>query len=70
MAPGNPMLECMQSGRTALGVWANDSETVELCAFLGLDWIMIDMMFTGMDIRPWLKTQPHLLGIHCRRRRR
>ena len=34
MAPRNPMLECMQSGRTALGVWANDPETVELCAFL------------------------------------
>lgn len=51
MAPRNPMLECMQSGRTALGVWANDPETVELCAFLGLDWIMIDMMFTGMDFR-------------------
>jgi 4-hydroxy-2-oxoheptanedioate aldolase len=51
MAPRNPMLECMQSGRTALEVWANDPETVELCAFLGLDWIMIDMMFTGMDFR-------------------
>ena len=51
MAPRNPMLECMQSGRTALGVWANDPETVELCAFLGIDWIMIDMKLTGMDFR-------------------
>ena len=51
MAPKNLMLERMKSGRTALGVWANDPETVELCAFLGLDWIMIDMMFTGMDFR-------------------
>jgi len=47
----NPLREAMKSGRTALGVWANDPETVELCAFLGFDWIMIDMMFTGMDFR-------------------
>ena len=51
MAAKNPLLDCVKSGRTALGVWANDPETVELCAFLGLDWIMIDMMFTGMDFR-------------------
>lgn len=47
----NPLAESMKTGRTALGVWANDPETVELCAFLGFDWIMIDMMFTGMDFR-------------------
>jgi 4-hydroxy-2-oxoheptanedioate aldolase len=49
--PRNPLLESMKAGRTALGVWANDPETVELCAHLGFDWIMIDMMFTGMDFR-------------------
>ncbi|MGF7161549.1 4-hydroxy-2-oxoheptanedioate aldolase [Rhodoligotrophos appendicifer] len=49
MAPRNPLLEKVKSGRTALGVWANDPQTVELCAHLGFDWIMIDMMFTGMD---------------------
>jgi len=37
MAPRDPMGECTKSGRTALGVWANDPKTVELCAFLGLD---------------------------------
>jgi 4-hydroxy-2-oxoheptanedioate aldolase len=47
----NALKERLQSGGTALGVWANDPETVELCAFLGFDWIMIDMMFTGMDFR-------------------
>jgi 4-hydroxy-2-oxoheptanedioate aldolase len=47
MAPRDPMGECTKSGRTALGVWANDPKTVELCAFLGLDWIMIDMRFTA-----------------------
>jgi 4-hydroxy-2-oxoheptanedioate aldolase len=45
----NPLKESLKDGRTALGVWANDPQTVELCAFLGFDWIMIDMMFTGMD---------------------
>src|ERR1700733_8017826 len=44
-----PLKESIKDGRTALGVWANDPQTVELCAFLGFDWIMIDMMFTGMD---------------------
>ncbi|MGE0801078.1 MAG: aldolase/citrate lyase family protein [Lautropia sp.] len=42
-------MDTMKSGRTALGVWCNDPETVELCAHMGFDWIMIDMMFTGMD---------------------
>ena len=47
----NRLRNAVNSGRTALGVWANDPETVELCAFMGFDWIMIDMMFTGMDFR-------------------
>ncbi|MBO9355891.1 hypothetical protein GG851_18035 [Bordetella petrii] len=51
MKPRNHLMDTMKSGRTALGVWANDPETVELCAHMGLDWIMIDMMFTGMDFR-------------------
>ncbi|MFM0001210.1 aldolase/citrate lyase family protein [Paraburkholderia dipogonis] len=49
MKPKNMLMDTMKSGRTALGVWANDPETAELCAHLGFDWIMIDMMFTGMD---------------------
>src|SRR6202162_3118598 len=49
--PKNPLKDNMKADRTSLGVWANDPETVELCAFLGFDWIMIDMMFTGMDFR-------------------
>jgi hypothetical protein len=51
MAPHDPLKDCIKSDKTALGVWANDPETVELCAALGFDWIMIDMMFTGMDFR-------------------
>jgi 4-hydroxy-2-oxoheptanedioate aldolase len=51
MMAKNPLGETLKAGRTAIGVWANDPETVELCAFLGFDWIMIDMMFTGMDFR-------------------
>ena len=51
MKPQNMLMKTMKAGRTALGVWANDPETVELCAHLGFDWIMIDMMFTGMDFK-------------------
>lgn len=47
----NPLRDKIKAGKTALGLWANDPETVELCAFMGFDWIMIDMMFTGMDFR-------------------
>lgn len=49
--PRNLLMDTMKSGHTALGVWVNDPETAELCAHLGFDWAMIDMMFTGMDFR-------------------
>jgi len=39
------------SGITEIRHAACEPHVVELCAFLGLDWIMIDMMLTGMDFR-------------------
>lgn len=33
----------------ALGVWTNDPDMIELLAYLGFDWVMIDQMFTSTD---------------------
>lgn len=45
----NPLLEKIRNNETALGCAITEPDMVELCAFLGLDWFMIDMMFTGLD---------------------
>jgi len=45
----NPLLEKVRNNQTALGLWITEPDMVELSAFLGLDWFMIDMMFTGLD---------------------
>jgi 4-hydroxy-2-oxoheptanedioate aldolase len=45
----NPLLEKVRKNETALGLWITEPDMVELSAFLGLDWFMIDMMFTGLD---------------------
>ena len=45
----NPFREKIDAGKPALGVWTQDADSIELCAHLGLDWLMIDMMFTGLD---------------------
>lgn len=50
----NPLLEKFKTKKTAIGLWINEPEMVELCAYLGFDWFMIDQMFTGID---WGKTQ-------------
>lgn len=33
----------------ALGAWTSDPDMIELLAYMGFDWVMIDMMFTGID---------------------
>lgn len=33
----------------ALGAWTSDPDMIELLAYLGFDWVMIDLMFTGTD---------------------
>lgn len=43
----NRLLDNFREGRTSLGVWVNSPDMAELCAFLGLDWVMIDQMFTS-----------------------
>ena len=45
----NRLLEKIQNGQTALGVATTEPDMVEVCAHLGLDWFMLDMMFTGAD---------------------
>jgi len=50
----NPLLENIRQDRTSLGAFVNDPDTLELCAFLGLDWVCIDQMFTSND---WTKTE-------------
>src|SRR5450756_1637486 len=50
----NPLLDRIKEGKTSLGVWANSPDMVELCAFVGFHWVMIDQMFTSND---WSKTE-------------
>jgi len=50
----NPLLEKIQRHETALGLWINSPDMVELCDHIGFDWFVIDQMFTGMD---WSKTE-------------
>ncbi len=45
----NPLLDKINSGKTALGLIARGTEMVEVCAFLGLDYFVIDQMFTKYD---------------------
>jgi len=33
----------------ALGCWTSDPDMIELMAYMGFDWVMIDQMFTGTD---------------------
>ena len=45
----SPLLEKMQTGKTALGGRVNDPDIVELFAALGFDWFLIDQMFSASD---------------------
>lgn len=50
----NLMLEKLKSGGTALGLYINSPDMVELCAHLGFDYFIIDQMFSSND---WGKTE-------------
>jgi 4-hydroxy-2-oxoheptanedioate aldolase len=50
----NPLLERLRDDKPSIGVWANSPDMVELCAFVGFHWVMIDQMFTSND---WQKTE-------------
>lgn len=45
----NPLLEKIKAKKTALGCRCTNPDMVELCAYLGLDWFQIDMMWTPCD---------------------
>lgn len=38
----------------AIGAWCSDPDMIELMAYVGFDWVMIDQMFTAND---WTKTE-------------
>jgi 2-keto-3-deoxy-L-rhamnonate aldolase RhmA len=38
----------------AIGAWCSDPDMIELMAYVGFDWVMIDQMFTAND---WAKTE-------------
>jgi 4-hydroxy-2-oxoheptanedioate aldolase len=48
------LLEKIQSGKPAIGLYANSVDMVDLCGYIGLDWFFIDQMFTAND---WQKTE-------------
>jgi 4-hydroxy-2-oxoheptanedioate aldolase len=45
----NPLLDKLREGRTALGLYANSTDMIDLCAHLGIDWVMLDQMFSAHD---------------------
>ena len=45
----NPLAEKLRKMETTLGIRVTHSDQVELAAFLGLDWFMLDQMFTNAD---------------------
>jgi 4-hydroxy-2-oxoheptanedioate aldolase len=48
------LLEKLQSGRPALGLFVNSADMVDLCGHVGFDWFAIDQMFTAND---WTRTE-------------
>lgn len=47
--PSNPLLDKIKSKETTLGLRITHPDMVELCAYLGFDWFMVDHMFTAID---------------------
>lgn len=55
----NPLVDKLKSMSTTLGLRVTHSDQVEVSAFLGFDWVMMDQMFTSADwsvTRDFLKT--------------
>lgn len=50
----NRLLEKLGRSETSLGLYVNSPDMVELCGYLGFDWVMIDQMFTAND---WGRTE-------------
>jgi len=45
----NPLFDKLKTMSTAIGMRVTHSDQVELAGFLGMDWIMLDQMFTSAD---------------------
>jgi 4-hydroxy-2-oxoheptanedioate aldolase len=45
----NRLLEGLEEGRTCLGLWVNSADMVDVCGYVGFDWVMIDQMFSSHD---------------------
>jgi 4-hydroxy-2-oxoheptanedioate aldolase len=50
----DPLGDKTRHGHAAIGLFINDPDMVELCAYLGFDWFMIDQMYSAND---WSRTQ-------------
>ncbi len=50
----NPLLDKIRSDRTSLGLYVNSPDMVELCAYLGFDFFIVDQMFSAND---WSRTE-------------
>src|SRR5690348_6925421 len=48
------LLEDITEGRPSIGLAAGSSDLIELCAFIGFRWVMIDQMFSAND---WARTE-------------
>lgn len=52
--PKSPLFDKLKNGGTALGLYVNSPDMVELCGYLGFDYFIVDQMFSGLD---WGKTE-------------
>jgi 4-hydroxy-2-oxoheptanedioate aldolase len=46
------LLDALDDGRPALGLWVSDPEFVEVAAHVGFDWFLVDQMFSAND---WIR---------------
>lgn len=52
--PKSPLHEKLRSSETALGLYINSADMVDLCGYLGFDWFFVDQMWTSND---WQKAE-------------
>jgi 4-hydroxy-2-oxoheptanedioate aldolase len=45
----DPLGDKIGQGKPAIGLFLNDPDMVELCAYIGFDWFMIDQMYSAND---------------------
>lgn len=55
----DPLERTLEGGGTAIGMYANNDEFIEVAAFVGMDFVVLDQMLTGhswADIQRLLRT--------------